>query len=51
MAESAALLTDDILPRRPLRQWVLSSKLSEEATESEAENPVLNVEIPERSIR
>ena len=24
MAESAALLTDETLPERPLRQWVLS---------------------------
>jgi hypothetical protein len=24
MAESAALLVDDVLPQRPMRQWVLS---------------------------
>jgi hypothetical protein len=24
MAETAALLVDDILPRKPIRQWVLS---------------------------
>jgi hypothetical protein len=24
MAETAALLSDEVLPRKPLRQWVLS---------------------------
>ena len=31
MAEGAALLVDEVLPRQPMRQWVLSVRVPQQA--------------------
>jgi hypothetical protein len=41
MVATAALLVDEVLPRRPLRQWVLSLPRFLLATEPQALTPVL----------
>jgi hypothetical protein len=46
MTETAALLTDEVLPRKPLRQWVLSLPFALRfllATDSEALTQILGI--------
>ena len=46
MAETAALLADEVLPRKPLRQWVLSLPFALRflvATDAEALTRVLGI--------